>query len=110
MLQRLADQIGHQTRHHCKADMRPWRYLIVPPHRRAVAAIDVREFARFVLSGVSATIGNMVAVWLTRRFLSFEIALLAGIATAVAISFALSKFSRSARGRGTVRSAKPRGS
>jgi hypothetical protein len=26
------------------------------------AAIDVREFARFVLSGVTATIGNMVAV------------------------------------------------
>jgi putative flippase GtrA len=56
------------------------------------AAIDVREFARFVLSGVTATIGNMVAVWLARRFLPFEIALLAGIATAIAISFALSKF------------------
>ena len=54
-------------------------------------AIDVREFARFILSGVTATIGNMVAVWLARRFLSFEIALLAGIATAVVISFALSK-------------------
>ena len=57
-----------------------------------VKAIDVREFARFVLSGVTATIGNTVAVWLARRFLSFEIALLAGIATAIAISFALSKF------------------
>ena len=56
------------------------------------AAIDVREFARFVLSGVTATIGNMVAVWLARRFLPFEIALLAGIATAIAISFVLSKF------------------
>ena len=56
------------------------------------AAIDVREFARFVLSGVTATIGNMVAVWLARRFLPFEIALLAGIATAIAVSFALSKF------------------
>ena len=56
------------------------------------SAIDVREFARFILSGVTATIGNMVAVWLARRFLSFEIALLAGIATAIKISFALSKF------------------
>lgn len=56
------------------------------------AAIDVREFARFVLSGVTATIGNMVAVWLARRFLSFEVALLTGIATATTISFALSKF------------------
>jgi putative flippase GtrA len=57
-----------------------------------VAAIDVREFARFVLGGVTAAIGNMVAVWLARGFLPFEIALLAGIATAIAISFALSKF------------------
>jgi putative flippase GtrA len=57
-----------------------------------VAAIDVREFARFVLSGVAATIGNVTAVWLARRFLSFDIALLAGIATAITISFALSKF------------------
>jgi putative flippase GtrA len=56
------------------------------------AAMDVREFARFVLSGVTATIGNVTAVWLARRFLSFEIALLAGIATAIAISFMLSKF------------------
>jgi putative flippase GtrA len=55
-------------------------------------AIDVREFARFILSGVTATIGNMAAVWLARRFLSFEIALLTGIATAITISFALSKF------------------
>ena len=55
------------------------------------AVIDVREFARFVLSGVTATIGNVTAVWLARRFLSFEIALLAGIATATTISFSLSK-------------------
>jgi putative flippase GtrA len=55
------------------------------------AAIDVREFTRFVLSGITATLGNMVAVWLARRFLSFEIALLAGIATAITISFVLSK-------------------
>jgi len=59
--------------------------MVKPP------AIDVREFARFVISGVTATIGNMVAVWLTRCFLSFEIALLAGIATAITLSFALSK-------------------
>jgi putative flippase GtrA len=59
---------------------------------KAYSAIDVREFARFILSGVTATIGNMVAVWLARRLLSFEIALLAGIVTAITISFALSKF------------------
>ncbi|SRR6266851_877526 len=56
------------------------------------ALIDVREFTRFVLSGVTATIGNMISVWLARRFLSFEIALLPGIATAITISFVLSKF------------------
>lgn len=55
------------------------------------AAIDVREFARFFLSGVTATIGNMAAVWLARRFLSYETALLAGIAAGITISFALSK-------------------
>jgi putative flippase GtrA len=55
------------------------------------SVIDVREFTRFTLSGVTATIGNMIAVWLARRFLSFEIALLAGIATAITISFTLSK-------------------
>jgi putative flippase GtrA len=56
------------------------------------AVIDVHEFARFVLSGVAATVGNMLTVWLTRYFLSFGIALLAGIAAAIAISLALSKF------------------
>jgi putative flippase GtrA len=92
VLQRLADQTDHRDDASAKLTSQPWRYFIVWPRRLAVAAIDVREFARFVLSGVAATIGNIVAVWLTRPFLSFEIALLAGIATAVAISFALSKF------------------
>jgi hypothetical protein len=75
VLQRLADQTGHRDDDTAKPTSRSWRYLIVPPCGLALAAIDVREFARFVLSGVSATVGNMVAVWLTRRFLSFEIAL-----------------------------------
>jgi putative flippase GtrA len=54
-------------------------------------AIDVREFARFFLSGVTATIGNMAAVWLARHFLSYETALLAGIAAGITVSFTLSK-------------------
>src|SRR6266850_3860335 len=83
VLQRLADQSWEQNLAFARCDAS----IMVK-----AAAIDVREFARFVLSGVTATIGNMVAVWLARRFLSFEIALLAGIATAIAISFALSKF------------------
>jgi putative flippase GtrA len=55
------------------------------------AAIDVSEFARFVVSGIAATVGNMLTVWLARRFLSFEAALLPGIAISITISFALSK-------------------
>lgn len=83
MLQRLADQSRERNRAFARCDAS----IMVQ-----TSAIDMREFARFVLSGVTATIGNMVAVWLARRFLSFEIALLAGIATAIAISFGLSKF------------------
>ena len=83
MLQRLANQSQERNPAFARFDAS----IMVK-----AAAIDVREFARFVLSGVTATIGNIVAVWLARRFLSFEIALLAGIATAIAISFALSKF------------------
>ena len=30
------------------------------------AVIDVHESARFFLSGVAATVGNMLTVWLTR--------------------------------------------
>jgi putative flippase GtrA len=59
--------------------------------RRSTAAIDVREFARFVLSGVAASLGNTLTVWLARRILSFEVALLPGIVTGIAISFVLSK-------------------
>jgi hypothetical protein len=68
VLQRLADQTGHRDDATGNPTSRPWRYLIVLPCRLAAAAIDVREFARFILSGIAATIGNMVAVWLTRRF------------------------------------------
>jgi putative flippase GtrA len=92
VLQRLADQTDHRGDATAKPTSRSWRYLTVQPCRLALATIDVREFARFTLSGVSATIGNITAVWLTRRFLSFEVALLAGIATAITVSFALSKF------------------
>jgi putative flippase GtrA len=55
------------------------------------SAIDIREFARFILSGVTATLGNIAAVWVARHFVSFEIALLAGILAGVTISFLLSK-------------------
>lgn len=55
------------------------------------AAVDIREFARFLLVGVIATIGNLAAVYLARAFVSFECALLAGIAAGITLSFLLSK-------------------
>jgi putative flippase GtrA len=55
------------------------------------AAADIREFARFFVAGVTATVGNIIAVWFARFFVSFEIALLVGIAVGVTISFILSK-------------------
>lgn len=67
-------------------------------------AVDKREFARFVLTGVTATAGNIAVVYLAGLFVSFEIALLAGIVAAVVLSFTLSKLfafgSRSWEGAG----------
>ncbi len=77
------------------ADPVPGRDAGLPPTLDCgpvrATAIDVREFARFFLSGVTATIGNIAAVWLARHFLSYETALLAGIAAGITISFVLSK-------------------
>ena len=56
-----------------------------------VAAVDIREFARFFVVGVTATVANIAAVWFARFFVSLEIALLAGIGAGATISFILSK-------------------
>ncbi len=50
------------------------------------------EMVRFIATGVTATIGNMTAVWVALQFVPFKIALLAGIGTGFTISFTLSKF------------------
>ena len=55
-------------------------------------AVDLREFLRFVLTGMLATIGNFGAVWLVRGYVPFEAALLAGIVAGVTISFLMSKW------------------
>lgn len=55
------------------------------------AAVDIREFSRFFAVGIIATIANIAAVWFACFFVSYEIALLAGIAAGVTISFTLSK-------------------
>jgi putative flippase GtrA len=55
-------------------------------------AVDIKEFARFIITGITAAIANIAVLWLTLYFASFEIALLAGIAAGVTISFILSKW------------------
>jgi putative flippase GtrA len=56
------------------------------------ALVEVGELVRFILTGVTATLGNMVAVWLARSYWAFEAALLAGIAAGITVSFVLSKW------------------
>src|SRR5436190_17619536 len=49
-------------------------------------AMDVWEFARFIATGITATIGNIGAVWFVSRYASFEFSLLAGIAAGLLLS------------------------
>jgi len=55
------------------------------------ALVDPREFARFLITGIVATIGNLAVVWLLRGDVPYPVALGCGIATGFAISFALTK-------------------
>src|SRR4051812_24457841 len=54
-------------------------------------AIDPAELIRFIISGLTATLGNMAAVRLVRFALPYETALLVGLVAGVSISFTLSK-------------------
>ena len=54
-------------------------------------AVDIREFARFVVVGVLATLGNIATVLIARFFMTFEFSLVAGIVVGLSISFLLSK-------------------
>lgn len=54
-------------------------------------AVDPREFGRFIVSGLTSTLGNVAAVWLAGRLIPFEIALFAGVAAGLTISFLMSK-------------------
>jgi len=55
------------------------------------ALVDPREFARFIVTGVTATVGNLGVVWVLRQPAGYEAALLCGIAAGFAISFVLTK-------------------
>jgi putative flippase GtrA len=54
--------------------------------------MDFREFARFVVGGGLATIGNLCTVWVARTMTSFNLALVCGIGVGITISFLMSKF------------------
>jgi putative flippase GtrA len=58
---------------------------------RSINVVEPRELLRFIVTGVTATGANLAAVWLARRFASFDVALIAGIAAGVTVSFLLSK-------------------
>src|SRR4051812_39827951 len=57
-----------------------------------IVAVDVGELARFILTGITATLGNIASAWLARSYWSFEAALLVGIAAGLTISFLMSKW------------------
>jgi len=55
------------------------------------ALVDPREFARFLITGIVATIGNLGVVWLLRESLPYPVALGCGIATGFVVSFVLTR-------------------
>jgi putative flippase GtrA len=55
-------------------------------------AVDIKEFARFILTGGTATAGNLIAVWIARHYTSFTVALVFGIFAGMTLSFVLTKF------------------
>jgi putative flippase GtrA len=58
---------------------------------RVDGSIDMWEFVRFFVTGVTATVGNLSTVWLVRPWLSYQISILVGIAVGFTISFLLTK-------------------
>lgn len=53
--------------------------------------VDAGEFFRFVATGLTAAAGNLAVVWILRRVVVYETALLCGIATGFSISFLLTR-------------------
>ena len=57
-----------------------------------VVAFEIGELSRFIVTGLTATAGNMVAFRLARSWFPFELSLVIGVAVGLAISFSLSKW------------------
>ena len=56
-----------------------------------IAAVDSREFIRFFITGVLATICNLAMVWLTRHFVAYKWALFFGLMAGFTVSFVFGK-------------------
>lgn len=62
------------------------------PVNKTEPMVDIAEFARFVLTGLTATIANLTAIWFAREVMPLAGALLAGLAAGFTVSFGMSKF------------------
>ncbi len=62
------------------------------PVTKAEPVVDIAEFARFVLTGLTATLANLTAIWFAREVLPLSGALLAGLLAGFTVSFGMSKF------------------
>jgi putative flippase GtrA len=59
---------------------------------RIGSLVDRRQFLRFLVTGLTATVANLGAVWLVRTRVDYQSALLIGVTIGFCISFLLSKF------------------
>jgi putative flippase GtrA len=63
--------------------------LLSGTHVRAV--IECREFARFLITGITATIVNLSTFWLLRQEHGYKASIFSGLAVGMCVSFTLSK-------------------
>ena len=54
-------------------------------------AVDPWEFARFIGTGITATLGNLGAVWISGHYVTYGFSLAVGILAGFILSFSLSK-------------------
>ena len=73
------------------------------------AVVDPAEFARFILTGVSSAAATLSVTWWICLYEPFEIAVLAGLATGITVSFTLSKWFAFRSTHGGARAVKLRG-
>ena len=57
----------------------------------AQTSIDLYEFSRFILTGMTATVGNMATVYASGFLIEYRLALIAGLIVGFLISFVMGK-------------------